>query len=318
MQVSKSLFFGGNWKAVMTPQMTRQFFQTFKAKIRQSGNTIADSGATIMIAPPSTSLIIASSEISTMMYKVGTASTLHANFLKLGVQDPWHRSGAYTGATTLEAAKELGVDYAVIGHSETREPWRIILNALKNVPGSPTDKEVLLSSLDAFILKELKIDSPKPASFRLALDAVINQLVIESLKVNIIPVICVGETLEERKAGQTNNVVLTQLNSALTGLSPQDIVKIIVAYEPVWAIGTGETATPEQAEEVHSSINDRLVKLTGNKDHEIPIIYGGSMNGKNVGELVSQPHISGGLIGGASLKPDVFMQLILNGIKAVS
>ncbi len=118
---------------------------------------------------------------------------------------------------------------------------------------------------------------------------------------------CLGETLEEREKNQTLAVVSAQLEVGLGGLGPDRVPDLVVAYEPVWAIGTGRTATPAQAQEVHAHLRARLAALFGAEGAgQLRIQYGGSMNAENARDLLGQPDIDGGLIGGASLKPDAF------------
>jgi triosephosphate isomerase len=125
------------------------------------------------------------------------------------------------------------------------------------------------------------------------------------------PIVCVGETLDQREKGDTKKIVKTQLSQGLQGLTPKQMERIVIAYEPVWAIGTGVTATPQQAEEVHSYIRDLLKKMYNEPIAEVTsILYGGSVNPKNIQELLKQPNIDGGLIGGASLKVDSFVEMI--------
>lgn len=127
----------------------------------------------------------------------------------------------------------------------------------------------------------------------------------------LIPIYCNGEKLEERKAGKHLEVIQTQTETALFGLSAEEIKKVIIAYEPVWAIGTGETATAEQAQEVHAFIRDLIAKKYG-KDiaNDISILYGGSVKPDNAKEIFSQPDVDGGLIGGAALKLEDFSKII--------
>lgn len=142
-------------------------------------------------------------------------------------------------------------------------------------------------------------------------DAQVNQKVHSALKVGLIPIVCVGETLEQREAGQTTNVVRTQTEGSLAGLTSEQAAGIVLAYEPVWAIGTGKTATPAQAEEVHADIRALLTKLFGaDTAQKIRIQYGGSVKADNAKELLSQPNIDGALVGGASLKADSFLPII--------
>ena len=141
-------------------------------------------------------------------------------------------------------------------------------------------------------------------------DESVNEKVLASLKTPMIPIVCVGETLEEREAGITNTLVTKQVEVALSGVHSPDF-NMVIAYEPVWAIGTGKTATPEDAQEVCKVIRDVLASLYSQEEADaVPILYGGSMNDKNAAELLAQPDIDGGLIGGASLKPESFAVII--------
>ena len=142
-------------------------------------------------------------------------------------------------------------------------------------------------------------------------DTFINQKVLSALKNQLRPILCVGETLAERESGSTLKVVQTQTEKGLEGVSKEQAASLIVAYEPVWAIGTGKVATTEQAQEVHAFIRDLLTKLFGEaiaqKDR---ILYGGSMKPANAPELLAQKDIDGGLIGGAALEARSFIELV--------
>lgn len=126
-----------------------------------------------------------------------------------------------------------------------------------------------------------------------------------ALKMGITPILCVGETLAERDSGNTMAVVLNQVGYVMKSLKPEQREQVVIAYEPVWAIGTGRTATPEQAQEVMSGIRAYLDELAPSLG-ALRLLYGGSMNAKNAAELLAQPDIDGGLVGGASLKIDDF------------
>src|SRR5690625_2777552 len=142
-------------------------------------------------------------------------------------------------------------------------------------------------------------------------DEFINQKVLAALNNRLKPIICVGETLEQREAGEAFEVVGRQLKAALENVSKGFAELVIIAYEPVWAIGTGKTATPEQAQEVHEFIRGQLTELFGVTEAErIRILYGGSMNPANAPELLKQKDIDGGLIGGAALEGRSFLQLV--------
>ena len=149
-------------------------------------------------------------------------------------------------------------------------------------------------------------------------DATVNQRVKAALAHNLKVIICVGESLEQRTAGVTNSIIEGQVTKALDGITAEQMANVVIAYEPIWAIGTGQVATEEQAEEVHMAIRALLKKL-----YSCPcvaeatrILYGGSMNEKNAAGLLAQPDIDGGLIGGASLKPEAFATIIKTALKA--
>jgi triosephosphate isomerase len=133
----------------------------------------------------------------------------------------------------------------------------------------------------------------------------------------LVPVVCVGETLEDRQDGRAREVVGRQVGGALDGVSIDEAAGLVVAYEPVWAIGTGESATPEQAQEMHAFVHDRLEERLGPVGREVHVVYGGSMKPWNAEELLGQPDVDGGLIGGASLQADSFLAIAEHGADAV-
>ncbi|MDR1080600.1 MAG: triose-phosphate isomerase, partial [Deltaproteobacteria bacterium] len=131
------------------------------------------------------------------------------------------------------------------------------------------------------------------------------------LDAGLIPVVCIGESLGQRESGDTMKVLGSQLRGSLGGLSADRAASLIVAYEPVWAIGTGKTATRQQAQEVHAFVRGELKTLLGDKAaSETRILYGGSVKPDNVKALMSEPDIDGALVGGAALKPDSFAQIV--------
>jgi len=142
-------------------------------------------------------------------------------------------------------------------------------------------------------------------------DATVNAKTRSALLAGLSAIVCVGETLAEREADKAQSVVKTQLIGGLEGLTVADTERIIVAYEPVWAIGTGKTATPEQAQEMHAVIR-RTVAETHGKDvaHRMRILYGGSVKPENIGDLMSQEDIDGALVGGASLEAESFSKIV--------
>ena len=147
-------------------------------------------------------------------------------------------------------------------------------------------------------------------------DAFINEKVKAVLENGMKPILCVGEKLEEREAGNTIAVVSKQTSEGMAGLSAEDAQKVVIAYEPVWAIGTGKTATPAMAQEVHAEIRKVLADLFGAEASEnIQILYGGSMKPENADDLLKEKDIDGGLIGGAALKADSFVALVKSAAK---
>jgi triosephosphate isomerase len=142
-------------------------------------------------------------------------------------------------------------------------------------------------------------------------DEFINKKVLAALKNQLKPILCVGETLAERESGATLKVVQTQTEKGLEGVSKEQAATLVIAYEPVWAIGTGKVATTEQAQEVHAFIRGLLVKLFGDAvAQKVRILYGGSMKPANAPELLAQKDIDGGLIGGAALEARSFVDLV--------
>ena len=142
-------------------------------------------------------------------------------------------------------------------------------------------------------------------------DETVNLRTLAAVRGGLIPIICVGEKKEQREAGYTDTLVTYQTLIALTGLTPEEVAKVVIAYEPVWAIGTGLTATDEQANEtigvIRKAVAAKYGKAAANK---VRIQYGGSMSPKNVKGLMAQPEIDGGLIGGASLKAEDFSKVV--------
>jgi len=148
-------------------------------------------------------------------------------------------------------------------------------------------------------------------------DAFVNQKVRLALEVGLRVMLCVGETLEERQEGRAEEVYYRQLATALSGMKAEHLERFVIAYEPVWAIGTGHNATPEQAQQAHSNIRRKIATDFGEEAARVlPILYGGSVNDKNAAALLAQPDVDGGLIGGASLEPGPFLAIIRAAVAA--
>jgi triosephosphate isomerase len=146
-------------------------------------------------------------------------------------------------------------------------------------------------------------------------DEWVNKKLNAALRVGLKPIVCVGESLEERESDKTFAVIERQLKGGFEGISPKDMKDCVIAYEPVWAIGTGKTASPEQAQEVHSFIREQIAVMFGKEiSQELRIQYGGSVKPSNAEELLSQEDIDGALVGGASLRADDFARIIKAGL----
>lgn len=140
-------------------------------------------------------------------------------------------------------------------------------------------------------------------------DTLVARKFMAAQRVDLTPILCVGETLEEREAGRTLEVVERQLQAVLDAAGIEAFARAVVAYEPVWAIGTGQTATPEQAQDVHAAIRRMLVAKNDTIGNSVRLVYGGSVKASNAAELFAMPDIDGGLIGGASLEAEQFLNI---------
>ncbi len=178
------------------------------------------------------------------------------------------------------------------------------------------DKGAFTGEVSADMLKDLGVDyviigHSERRQYFAETDETVNLKTKKALEKGLLPIVCVGESLEQREAGITMDLIAIQIKKAFAGLSAEDAKKVVVAYEPIWAIGTGKTATAEQAEEVCGGIRKILADLYCEKcAAEITIQYGGSMNAKNAAELLAKENIDGGLIGGASLKTEDFSIIV--------
>ena len=245
----RRLIIAGNWKMNKTPDEAR-------ALISELVPLITDATCDVVVCPPFTCLPAVIESVKGSNIHVG-AQNVH-----------WAESGAFTGEISPSMLTALGVEYAIIGHSERRQYF------------GETDETV-------------------------------NARTKAALAHGIIPIICVGESLAQRENGETNEFVASQVENALKDISAEAVANLVIAYEPIWAIGTGKTATAEVADETIAVIRDTIRKLYGNATAEaVRIQYGGSMNPKNASELMQKENIDGGLIGGASLKAQDFSRIV--------
>jgi triosephosphate isomerase len=171
--------------------------------------------------------------------------------------------------------------------------------------------EVSANMLNDLNVKYVLIGHSERRQYYNETDLTVNKKVLQALKHGISPIICVGESLEQREMNVTEDLVRYQVKYALNGVTENDVKNVIFAYEPIWAIGTGKTATSQQADEVCACIRKAISEKYGKKiANRVPVLYGGSVNAKNASELFAMSDIDGGLVGGASLKIDDFEKII--------
>jgi len=194
---------------------------------------------------------------------------------------------------------------ALITHSQVRLGAQ---NLNTNMSGAFTG-EVSADMIKDFGVQHVIVGHSERRSLHGETNTIVAEKVKAALDSDLIPLFCVGETLEQREAGETESVVAAQINTVVDLVGIDAFLNIVVAYEPVWAIGTGVTASPEQAQEVHAFIRQLLANNNYDVAQQTPILYGGSMNATNAKELIACADIDGGLIGGASLKPEDFLQI---------
>ncbi len=205
--------------------------------------------------------------------------------IDMGAQNCWHENaGAFTGEVAAAMVKETGCKYVILGHSERRHT-------------------IGQTGPDGRVLGETDKDVAAKTAAALA--------------AGLTPIVCVGETLDERDAGQTEAVLTRQINGGLGELDAGAAASIVIAYEPVWAIGTGRTATPQQAQAAHAHIRSLLAeRFGGGVADGIRIQYGGSVKPDNAETLMASPDVDGALVGGASLKAADFVAIIEGCIRA--
>ncbi|MDB2606773.1 triose-phosphate isomerase [Zobellia sp.] len=245
----RSKIVAGNWK------MNKNLAET-EALLTELAAKLPDTQAEVMVAPTYVNLASAVRTLDSSAIEV-IAQNMH-----------FAESGAFTGEISADMLLSIGVDTAIIGHSERR---------------------AYFGETDEILAKK----------------------VVTALSKNIRVMFCFGEELEDRKSDNHFNVVESQLKNALFSLEASDWSKIVLAYEPVWAIGTGETASPEQAQEMHAFIRKTITEAyDASIANNVSILYGGSVKPGNAVEIFGKPDVDGGLIGGASLVSDDFVAII--------
>jgi triosephosphate isomerase len=174
--------------------------------------------------------------------------------------------------------------------------------------------EVSADMLRDFACRYVILGHSERRAYHLETDEQVARKTVAAISAGLTPIVCIGETLAQREAGQTDAVVGAQLGTVLAAIDAADVAKIVLAYEPVWAIGTGKTATPQMAQDVHRVLRAQLAQKNEVAAAGVQILYGGSMKPDNAKELMAMPDIDGGLIGGAALKAGDFLAIIQSAI----
>lgn len=238
--------------------------------------------------------------------------------------------------TPSEAVNLVQTIKAGVGHSQDAQvvlcpPFTALSTVSQLISDSPIElgaqnmypqpEGAFTGEISPLMLKDLKcryviLGHSERRQYFKETDAMINEKVATAIKYSLIPILCIGETLQERESRQYFEVVKRQFDEGLKGLTGEDVAKLVIAYEPVWAIGTGQTATPEQAEQMHSYIRRLLNEKVGEEiGAKVPLLYGGSVKPDNINELISKPNVDGALVGGASLKGESFIQIIQGAVE---
>lgn len=225
----------------------------------------------VLVCPPYTALVT-------------TAAALGGTSIALGAQDVfWKEKGAYTGQIAPSMLVDVGVTYAIIGHSETRGRF--------GVPEPDFTPEVVQHFGES--------------------DATVNRKLKACLAAGLKPIVCVGETLSERKAGDADVVIAAQVRGALAGVATEAVAGLVFAYEPVWAIGTGEVCEAAEADRVCGVVRATVLELHGAEAAAaVRVQYGGSVKPDNAADLLARPNIDGALVGGAALKAADFAGIV--------
>lgn len=234
-------------------------------------NSTNKASAQIVVCPPFTALAV-------------VGSLLKDTDVNLGAQDMfWKEKGAYTGQISPIMLVEIGCKYVIVGHSEPRGRF--------GVPEPDFDEDILAYFGDN--------------------DVAINRKVRAALRTGLIPILCVGETLAERQSNDTDTIISGQLFICLKDVTSEQVDQLVIAYEPVWAIGTGEVCAANEADRVCGVIREMIQRLYGAAAADsVRILYGGSVKPENAVELLSKPNIDGALVGGASLKAADFAEIV--------
>ena len=248
--MKKRMIVAANWKMNKNFSEACEFLEKLDFHLSEN-----DSQSSVIIFPPFIGL-------------ESLADKFNSDNFYLGSQNfHYEKSGAFTGEVSIPMLEYIGIDYAIIGHSERRSLF------YEN-------------------------------------DDLINKKIRSCLASSINPIFCIGESLEQRNSNLTLKTLKDQLESGLEDIEVSKLNKLIIAYEPIWAIGTGKTATVDQIYTTHQQIESILNELFNDKSLDLPVLYGGSVNHKNAKEIGTIDNVRGFLIGGASLKIETFCEII--------
>ena len=248
--MKKRMIVAANWKMNKNLSEASEFLEKLDFHLDENDNQ-----SLVIIFPPFIGLESLTGKFNSKNFYLGSQ-----NF-------HYEESGAFTGEVSISMLEHIGIDYAIIGHSERRS---------------------LFNENDSLINKKIR----------------------SCLASSIIPILCIGESLEQRDNDLIEKTLKNQLKSGLEDIDASKLDKLIIAYEPIWAIGTGKTATIDQIYSTHKQIKSILNELFNDKPYDLPILYGGSVNDKNAKEIGMIDNVSGFLIGGASLKIETFCGII--------
>lgn len=248
--MERTVYIAGNWKMHNTVAESRALIGELRQRLSDP------KGVRVIVAPAFTALAAAQQEIGSAPISLAAQNISYAD------------SGAHTAEVSAAMLADLGVRYAIVGHSERRH----------------------LYGED---------------------NAMVADRASHALRNNITPIVCVGERLPERENGTHFSVCAQQLTASLCKIEAAQIARVLIAYEPVWAIGTGKTASPHDAEEMHAYLRQSLAKISDQATAErVSILYGGSVKPSNSKELLAQQNIDGALVGGASLNAESFVSIV--------
>lgn len=248
--MNKRMIVAANWKMNKNLNEASEFLEKLDFQLSENDNQ-----SSVIIFPPFIGLEILAGKFNSDNFYLG-AQNFH-----------YEESGAFTGEVSIPMLENIGIDYAIIGHSERR---------------------ILFYENNNLINKKIK----------------------SCLASSINPILCIGESMEQRDKDLTEHTLKDQLKSGLEEINVSNLDKIIIAYEPIWAIGTGKTATVDQIYTTHQQIEGILKELFNGKSFDLPILYGGSVNDINAREIGMIDNVSGFLIGGASLKIETFCEIL--------